>query len=267
MTPLGLIAGGGDLPVALARHCRAADRPVFIVRLAGFADPPLRDFPGVDLPLGALGAAIKALRSAGCQEVAFAGLVRKPDFGALRVDGRGLRALPRVIAAARRGDDALLRALADEFAREGFTLVGAETVTQSLTLTSGRLGALDAPEALSPDIDRAFAVARAIGRLDVGQAAVCAAGRILAVEAADGTDAMLRRLMGRGRGGVLAKAPKPGQDRRIDLPVVGPRTVRLAAEAGLAGIAGEAGQVLVLDRDGVIAAADAAGLFVIGVAP
>ncbi|MEO8926491.1 MAG: UDP-2,3-diacylglucosamine diphosphatase LpxI [Caulobacteraceae bacterium] len=271
---LGLIAGGGALPVSLARHCRAAGRSVFVVRLRGFAAPDLDAFDGVDVGIAELGKAMAALRQARCDSVCFAGIVDRPDFKDLKPDLRGLAALPGVIAAARQGDDGLLTFLIGEFEREGFAVEGAHEV-MALTLEVGALGGhAPGPEHL-PDIARAMEAARAIGALDIGQGAVCCDGLVLALEAQEGTDAMLARVASlpeaiRGtpdrRRGVLAKACKPGQDTRVDLPTIGPRTVRRAAAAGLAGVAGEAGLILLLDREETIAAADELGLFLIGVA-
>ncbi|MBE7217830.1 MAG: UDP-2,3-diacylglucosamine diphosphatase LpxI [Caulobacteraceae bacterium] len=267
---LGLIAGGGDLPVALAARCTAAGRPVFVVRLRGFADPAaLSAFPGADAGLAELGRCLELLRAAGCTSVCFAGDVARPDFAALKPDWRGLRELPGAVAAARRGDDALLRFVLSMFEREGFRVEGAHEVDAALTLPSGALGRLPLPPACEEDAALALRTARAIGALDIGQGAVAAHGVVLAVEAQEGTDAMLRRVAGlpaalRAVGGVLAKAPKPMQERRVDLPTLGAATVRAAAAAGLAGIVGEAGGVLVLDRAGLAAAADELGLFVWG---
>jgi DUF1009 family protein len=273
MVKLGLIAGGGALPVRLAQHCRTVGRPVFVLRLAGFADEALKTFEGASAGLGELGRGVALLRAAGCASVCFAGKVERPNLVALRPDLRGLKALPGVIAAAAQGDDALLRALVGEFESEGFAVEGAHEVMRSLTLAAGPLGRwTPAPDHL-PDIDRAMEAARAIGRLDVGQGAVACGGLVLALEAQEGTDAMLERVAGlpaslRGaqdaRRGVLAKASKPAQEIRIDLPTIGPETVRRAAQAGLAGIAGEADRVLLVDRAEIVRLADEAGVFVFG---
>jgi DUF1009 family protein len=273
---LGLIAGGGPLPIALAQRCRAAGRPLFVLRLKGFAGPGLEDFEGAEAGVAEFGKVFELLRRSGCEAVCFAGVVARPDFAALKPDLRGLKALPGALAAARRGDDALMRYLLGEFEKEGFAVEGAQAVDAGLTLGEGSLGAVAPGPDDAADIARALGVARAVGALDIGQAAVVVDGLVLAVEAQEGTEAMLRRcaeLPAALRGspghwkGVVAKAPKPIQERRIDLPVIGPETVERAAAAGLAGIAGEAGGVLVVDRARMVEAADRLGLFVIGVAP
>lgn len=276
MARLGLIAGGGGLPLEIAEHCRRVGRPVFVIRLKGFAEPALAGFDGADVGLAELGKCIKALKRAACEAVCLAGRVTRPDFATLAPDLRGLTALPAVIAAARRGDDALLRFLLGEFEKEGFAVEGAETVMRELSLSTGPLGRhTPSPEQLA-DAERALEVARAIGRLDIGQGAVVCDGLVLAVEAQEGTDAMLARVAAlpaelRGhageRRGVLAKAPKPIQETRVDLPTMGLATVRAAAGAGLAGVVGEAGRLLVLDRSEVVALADELGLFILGVEP
>lgn len=276
MDKLGLIAGGGSLPDQLANHCRRAGRDYFIIRLKGFADPALASHPSAEAGMAQLGKCFKLLRKEGCKAVCFAGNVERPDFSKLMPDMRGLAALPAVISAARKGDDALLRAVVGEFEKEGFIVEGAHEVEGGLTLSAGPLGRhTPAPEHQS-DIERALQIAREIGRMDVGQGAVVCDGLVLAVEAQEGTDAMLRRVAElpeaiRGTPeapcGVLAKAAKPIQETRIDLPTIGVATVQRAARAGLAGIVGAAGQVLVVNRAEVVRLADEMGLFVLGVEP
>jgi DUF1009 family protein len=275
-TPLGLVAGGGGLPRQVAKACLAAGRPLFVVRLKGFADPEMADFPGMDAGLGEFGKVFTALKREHCSSVCFAGAVKRPDFTRLKPDLRGLTAMPGLMAAARRGDDAVLRRVLWEFEREGFEIEGVHSAVNGMTMSEGAMGTLRPEARHAEDITRALQVARGIGELDIGQGAVVADGLVLAVEAQEGTDAMLARVAGlpaeiRGtaelRVGVLAKAPKPIQDRRVDLPTIGVTTVRNAAAAGLAGIVGEAGAVLVVDREEVIAEADALGLFVYGSPP
>jgi hypothetical protein len=274
MNKLGLIAGGGALPIEIANACREADRPLFVIRLRGFADPALQAFDGVDSGLAEMGKGFKALKQAGCRAVCFAGIVKRPDFSALMPDLRGLASLPGAILAARHGDDALLRYMVKEFEKEGFLIEGAHEVGAGLALGEGPLGRVVPGKSHKADIERALAVARAVGRLDIGQGAVVARGLVLAVEAQEGTDAMLARcadLPAELRGtpeapcGVLAKTPKPIQERRVDMPTIGVATVMAAAKAGLAGIVGESGALLVVDRQAVIQRADDLGLFVVGV--
>lgn len=272
---LGLIAGGGDLPLQIARHCQETGRPLFVVRLRGFADPSMEAFPGEVVGLAEVGRCIRVLKAAGCESICLAGNVARPDFAALKPDLRGMAMLPRLVLEARKGDDALLRAVLDEFRKEGFAIEGAHEARSDLVLPVGPLGRQAPTPAQQADIRRALEVARWIGEIDIGQGAVVCDGLVLAVEAQEGTDAMLRRVAeevapalrgeaGRRRG-VLAKAPKPIQETRVDLPTLGPATVRGAARAGLAGIVGEAGRTLVLEREAVIALADELGLFVFGV--
>jgi UDP-2,3-diacylglucosamine hydrolase len=274
MDKLGLIAGGGDLPRRLAEGCVAAGRSLFVVRLKGFAEADMVEFPSVEAGIAEIGKVMDALKAAGAVSVCFAGNVARPDLSKLKPDLRGLRVLPGAIAAARKGDDALLRFLLAEF--EGFRIEGAHEVEASLTLNPGALGAISPGAAALDDIAHALKIARAIGALDIGQGAVVVDGLVLAVEAQEGTDGMLERvrhlpaaLKGEAdaRRGVLAKCPKPIQELRVDLPTIGVATVEAVAACGLAGIVGEAGRMLVMDRAGVIAAADRLGLFVYGVAP
>jgi DUF1009 family protein len=232
-------------------------------------------FPGEDCGLGEAGKIIDALRREGCEQVTLAGVVRRPSFRSLKLDGRGAALLPRVLAAATRGDGALLNLLVAELGAEGFRVVGAEEALGELAATAGVMGA-HAPSADDlADMRKAAALIAALGPFDAGQGAVVAGGLVLAVEAAEGTDAMLARCAAapvpqgaaRSARGVLVKRPKPGQDRRIDLPTLGVETVRRAHAAGLAGIAVEAGAALIVDADETIAEADRLSLFLYGFAP
>jgi DUF1009 family protein len=271
--PLGMIAGGGNLPVRIATECRQSGRPVFVARIKGLADPALADYPGADFGLGEMGARFAALKAAGCEEVVFAGLVKRPDFKTLKLDARAALMLPRVLAAARKGDDALLRVLVEECEKEGFRVRAAEDVARSLAAAAGPLGAHVPDAAALADIAKGATVAAALGQWDVAQGAVVCDGLVLALEAAEGTDAMLARVAAlpqdiRGAPGalrgVLIKRAKPIQERRIDLPTIGLATIEGAARAGLAGVAIEAGGALIVDRAALIARADALGLFVFG---
>lgn len=275
MKKLGLIAGGGGLPKLLAERCRQAGRPFHVIRLRGFADPELAAYEGVEAGIAELGRCFTALRQGGCEAVCLAGVVSRPDFNSLKPDLRGMRSLPGAIAAARRGDDALLRFVLGEFEREGFMIEAAQEVDRELTLQLGPLGSVTSTAAHAEDKAQAIRVAKVLGEFDIGQAAVVVDGVVLAVEAQEGTDAMLRRcaelpreLRGTAgaRRGVLAKWPKPIQDRRIDLPTIGERTIELAAEAGLSGLVGEVCGLILIDRDAVVAQADSLGLFVEGIA-
>ncbi len=271
---LGLVAGGGDLPVRVAARCEAEARELFVVRLKGFASDTLARFEGIESGLGEFGRTLAALNGAGCREVCFAGTVNRPDFSQLRPDLKGATVLPGLIKAATRGDDALLRQVLSVFEAEGFTIVGADDLLGGDTLGEGALGRIRPRADQLDDIAKALQVARVAGEMDIGQGAVVCRGLVLAVEAQEGTDAMLERvaalpeaLRGRdgARAGVLVKAPKPVQDRRVDLPVIGVRTLENAARAGLAGIAGEAGGLIVIEPEAVREAADRLGLFVAGV--
>jgi DUF1009 family protein len=269
---LGLIAGGGDLPARVAEACAADGRLGLVVALKGFADP--ERFEGaVERGLGQFGKVIEDLRAAGCDAVCFAGIVTRPDFRALVPDWGGAKLLPKAVAAAVKGDDALLRVIVGGFEDAGFRVVGAQEVCEGLLAAAGPVGALSPDEAQLADARKALEIAAATGALDIGQGAVVCEGLVLAVEAQEGTDLMLARVAAlpealrgtsQARRGALAKRPKPQQERRIDLPVIGVSTVQGAARAGLAGIAVPAGGALILGRDAVAEAADAAGLYVIG---
>jgi DUF1009 family protein len=271
---LGLIAGGGDLPQTIAARCEAEGRALFVVRLAGFADPHMTRWPGAEFGMAEIGHILKALKAAGCDTVCLAGNVARPDFKKLRPDLKGASLLPGIVAAATRGDDALLRKILSIFEDEGYAVEGADDILGGETLGRGALGRIKPTPAQMADLKKALHVAEKAGELDIGQGAVVVDGLVLAVEAQEGTDAMLTRVAGlpadlRGAPtapkGALGKAPKPIQDLRVDMPVIGPRTIALAAEAGLAGVGGVSGKLILIDRKAIIAAAEGLGLFVWGV--
>ena len=268
---LGIIAGGGQLPVQVAAAARAAGRRVFIVGLDGHADPTvLAPWPHEILRIGAAGRILASLRENGCQDLVMIGPVRRPSLLDLRPDVEGARILARLGRAIFFGDDGLLAALIKMFAEEGFRVIGAHEVMQGVIAPRGVLTHV-APDAQAmADIRRGIQVARLLGTADVGQGCVVQQGLVLAIEAIEGTDAMLTRSAGLRRdgvGGVLVKLVKPGQDKRADLPTIGPETVRHVAAAGLRGLAFEAGATILAERDACLAAADSAGLFLLGLDP
>ncbi len=273
MATLGLIAGIGDLPVAIAENAMATGQGIFVLRIRGFEDPRLASYPGAVMGLGEVGGALSALRAAGCRDVVFAGNVSRPNFSDLRLDLKGASLLPRVLAASRQGDDALLRILVEEFERNGFNVIGSDAAHAELLAPAGVIAGQAPTESQMADVAFAARVAAATGALDIGQACIVCDGLVLAVEAQEGTDEMLRRCARlpeaiRGtphaRRGVILKRPKPAQERRIDLPTTGVSTIELAAAAGLAGLALEAQGALMLNRPAMIDAATRHDLFIFG---
>jgi UDP-2,3-diacylglucosamine hydrolase len=268
---LGILAGGGPFPGRVAEAARAAGREVFIVGFEDFAEPAvIGAYPHAYARLGAAGKILALLRTYHCRDLVLVGPVRRPSLLDLRPDAEGARILARVGRAMFGGDDGLLAAVVRVLGEEGFRVLGAhEILTQAL----GPLGLLSrtAPDAAAmADIARGITVVRALGQVDVGQGCIVQQGIVLAVEAIEGTDQMLARagdLARPGHGGVLVKLVKPGQERRADLPTIGPRTIAAAAAAGLRGIAFEAGGTLLTDRAQCRAEADRTGLFLLGIDP
>lgn len=265
---LGILAGRGELPARLVSTCRAVGRPFFVVAFTGETDPAtVADAPHAWSEATQVGRILGLLREAGCQELCLIGPVGRPDLAHLIPDWQGIKLLPRIAQALRRGDDAVMAVLVGFLEEEGFRVVGAEAVASGLAAPAGALGRLRPSPEDRADIARGVEVVRALGRLDIGQAAVVRQGRVLAVEAAEGTDALLARLVAwrpTTPSGVLVKLPKPGQERRADLPTIGLPTLAGAIAAGLAGIACEAGGALLTDRQALATEADAGGVFLYG---
>ena len=274
--PLAMICGGGSLPLAVADSVTARGRKVLLFPLRGFADPEaFAQRPHTWVHLGQFGTVARVARTQGCRDIVCLGSVVRPTLRQLRPDFFTLKVLPQVARAFRGGDDHLLSSVGRVIEKHGFHLLGAHEVAPEILVPKGRMARGEPTERDRADMALGFDYLRAAGPFDVGQAVVVANLHVLAVEAAEGTDQMLTRvaqLRASGRiktpkgSGVLVKAPKPAQDRRFDLPSLGPKTIEGAARAGLAGIAVAAGETIIAEPEALIAAADAAGLFVVGVA-
>ena len=268
---LGIIAGGGALPQRIIDSCQERSSAFFVIRLSGWAEPALAAYPGENCGVGEIGKMFRALKQEECDAVVFAGSIKRPNFKDIKPDLRGAALMSKVIAAATKGDGALLGVMVDAVEAEGFKVLGAEETMAGLEAPVGVLGSVTPDTEDLRDIRKAASVIDALGPFDVGQAAVVSKGLVVAIEAAEGTQGVLQRcadlpetIKGGARAGVLVKRPKPEQEMRIDLPVIGPETIRQACEAGLCGIAVEAGRALIIDQEVVAEQADAAGLFVYG---
>jgi DUF1009 family protein len=274
-SPLALVCGGGTLPLAVADIVAARGRKVVLFPMRGAADPG--DFAGRPhhwMYLGQLGKFFRLARSAGCRDIVLLGSVVRPSIWQIHPDWKALVLLPQILAAFRGGDNHLISGVARMMEQQGFRLFGAHEIAPEILLPEGQLGRAQPSEAERADIALGMEYLAAAGPFDVGQAVVVAGKHILAVEAIEGTDEMLARvaelrLNGRLRAavgnGVLVKAPKPDQDRRFDLPSIGPRTVERVAKAGLAGIAVAADSTIVAEPERLVQAADRANIFVVGV--
>ncbi len=268
---LGIIAGQGSLPTAVAEAALRAGQDVHILGLEGCAGPEIRRFPHSFFRMEQIRRMFSILRREKCGEVVFIGGVKRPDLGKIRPDLGLVLALPFIIKLTFGGDDHLLSRIIDYIEGKGFVVKGAHQIAPELLCEEGVLGRYRPGRGDVADITTGLRVVQRMGDLDIGQGAVVARSHILAVEAAEGTDAMLTRCRNIKqwglfrRSGVLVKCPKPGQELRIDMPTIGPDTVERAARAGLRGIAVAAGQTLIADRAALIAAADHHKMFVQGI--
>jgi DUF1009 family protein len=272
--PLTIVAGGGSVPVQVARAAAASGRKVLIVGIEGEADPQIAEFPHEWLSWGAIGRIDGIIQAHGGRDIVLIGGVKhRPDFKSIKFDFKTLGIVPELLAIAARGDSDLLTGVVKFFETRGYHIVGAHEVLGDLVVKPGAIGARSPSKSEQRDAELALKAARGIGGLDAGQAAIVLNGRIVALEAAEGTDemvervAMLRqagRIKWKDRAGVLAKCAKPQQDLRVDMPAIGPHTIDVVAAAGLAGIVVEAGRVMIVDRAETIRRAEAAGLFVLG---
>jgi UDP-2,3-diacylglucosamine hydrolase len=272
--PIGLIAAGGVMPFAVADSLIARGIDPVLFALKGACDPVrVARFRHHWIAVGQVGRAVKLFRAENCRDLVFIGTLVRPALSEIRLDWTTLRVIAHLAAAFRGGDDHLLSGIGRILEQDGFRMVGIKDVAPDLLMPEGSLTRKSPDTEATADIARGRDVLRALSPFDIGQAAVVIDGHVVGVEDIEGTDGLLARvarLRGEGRirakaaRGVLVKAPKSGQDLRFDLPTMGPRTVEGAASAGLAGIAIVAGNTIVVEPQAMIAAADAAGLFVTG---
>ncbi|MDR3420482.1 MAG: UDP-2,3-diacylglucosamine diphosphatase LpxI [Xanthobacteraceae bacterium] len=272
--PLAIVCGGGSFPGAVAEAItRRGRRPVmFAVR--GWANPEVVErYAHHWIAIGQVGRFFRLARAENCREALFIGTLLRPPITQIRLDWKSILLLPQVIRLFHGGDDRLLSGVAGLIEQGGLRMIGVKDVAPEIIVPEGILGRLQPSERDRADIAHGLKVIAALGRFDVGQAAVVANNHVLAVEAAEGTDNLLLRiakLRRQGRvttpagTGVLVKAPKPGQDHRFDLPAIGPQTVENVARAGLAGLAVVAGSTIIAEPELVIAAADRAKIFFVG---
>jgi DUF1009 family protein len=273
-SPVGVIAGGGTMPFAVADSLTARGIAPVVFALRGNCDPvAVARFRHHWISVGQLGRATKLFREEGCRDLIFIGTLLRPALSEIRLDWGTLRVLGNVMRAFRGGDDHLLSGVGRILEQDGFRMVGIRDVAPDILIPAGRIARATPDSAATADIARGQEVLRALGPFDIGQAVVVIDGHVVAVEDIEGTDGLLARVArlraeGRIRAktgrGVLVKAPKSGQDLRFDLPTVGPKTIEGAANAGLAGIAIIAGYTIAAESQTMIEAADRQGLFIQG---
>jgi DUF1009 family protein len=276
-SPVGLIAAGGAMPFAVADSLAVrGTRPVLFAIRGACDATKVERFRHHWISIGQLGRATRLFREEGCGELIFIGSLVRPALSEIRFDVGTLRAIPQIWASFRGGDDHLLSGIGRIFEGQGFRMVGIKDVAPDLLMPEGNVTGVRPDERSQADIAKGREVLRALSPFDIGQAVVVIDGHVVGVEDIEGTDGLLARIarlreQGRIRApagrGVLVKAPKAGQDLRYDLPTVGPRTLEGAASAKLAGIAVAAGNAIVAEPQAMIAAADKAGLFIMGMAP
>ena len=268
---IAILAGGGDLPAVVLEACRMRGVEAFIVAFEGHTDP---DFvygrAHLWTRLGAVGTILKTLKSHNISDIVMIGKVRRPSLAELRPDMKAAAFFAKAGFKALGGDDSLLKALRAYLEEEGLRIHGAHTLARGLLAPKGLVGKVKPIESDMASIKRGVDVLKGMASLDIGQAVVVQEGLVLGVEAAEGTDALIERCGGlkrAGRGGILVKLAKDGQDEDMDLPTIGPRTIELAVQAGLSGIAFHAERSLLLKKEEVEEIANQHKLFVVGINP
>jgi DUF1009 family protein len=272
--PLGLVSFGGSLPLALAKTLQAAGTGFHCIFMEGITDPGLRAYPHTPIRFFQVGKMLDGLRKAGCESIVFVGQLFRPNIFKMRFDFTTLRHLPVFLHARAGGDDAVLKKVTRAYEHEGFRVLSLKDVAPTLVAQSGQMGRHGLSSQMQSDAAFGMRSMHAFGKYDVGQAIIVDRRRVIAVEAVEGTDEMLRRVEGlRGtvrypaprRSGVLVKAAKPQQHLRDDMPVIGINTVRNAIAAGLEAIAIESGRVVTADLPDMVALANEHQLAIVGV--
>lgn len=265
---VGIIAGRGDLPLKLAMNLQNRGQSPYLLLVKGEADPDqYSSFPHDIIPVTKIGRFLKVLKRENCKRVTLVGPVARPDFKNILPDMEGIKLLGRITSAASKGDDGLMRAITGFVEERGFKIVGAHELEQDLLSAEGVLGKINPTEHDFKDIEKGKDVIVTLGRFDIGQAVIVRDQYVLGIEAAEGTEGLIRRcseFKWDYAAGTLIKQSKPGQDLRADMPTIGIDTVKQAHEAGLKGIAIEAGRSQIVDRERTIQTADELGLFIFG---
>lgn len=269
----GVVAGSGQIPVKLCAKLSAEGNPPIVFMLEGEADEALAQYEHFAASPARIGDVVSTAKGLGVTHIVMVGGVhRRPLLREFRPDLFTLKLLPRVLAALRMGDDAILAQIVTGLEERGLSVVGVHELMPDIVAEAGAMGRVKPSKAEADSLQAGMHAALTLGSLDAGQAVIVLGKRIVALEGAEGTDAMIQRVaelkasgrLADKRGGVLVKLAKPGQELRVDMPTIGVQTVRNAAKAKLAGIGVQAGQTLIVERQAVAQAADEAGLFIIG---
>lgn len=279
--PLCIIAGSGLLPHHIVTQCQGRGESYIMLALDGMADGNwLQDIPHRRIPLGKIVTALRELRSQGVSRIVLAGGVKKPKWRSWMPDRYTAMAAARIFSRSwsskGQGDDQLLRVLIKELEDMGFTVLSPQSLGQGLLAEEKVYGRHKPSRQDYTDIHMGMRAARSLGAFDIGQAVIVHRQRIIGVEAAEGTDALIRRCAGlleegfsdsKSGCGILVKTSKPEQEPRVDLPCVGEKTVRQCVKANLRGMVIEAGYTLMLDKDKMVKLADRHGLFIVATPP
>ncbi len=271
--PLAIIAGNGRLPLLIAEKLKARSQPIFIIGIRGEADEAIEKFPHEWCGWEQIGHIFKTIKQHNISNIVLAGgVVGRPELKLHKLDWGAIRTLPGLLAALMGGDNQILTGVISEIEKRGFTVCNVAELLPDMTVQPGVNTLAKPKSAQQKQIAEGYAVTRAMGQFDIGQACVVVGSRAVAVEGAEGTDAMLRRVsemreigrLPKRRGGVLIKAVKPGQDERADLPAIGPDTILSVYEAGLLGIGVEAGKTLIIDQQETLQLAKRHSVFIFG---
>ena len=271
---LAIVAGSGALPLQLAEHCQSIGRSYKIIRFNGTQLDWASNHPVISAEFEKPKSLFSAIRKAGCKQIVFAGAIQRPKLNPLKFDLAFLKFAPTLLPALKKGDDTTLRLIASLFESEGFKIISAHQILDQLMVPKGILTRIHPSLGSQLDIERGFSILNIMAEADVGQACIVGQGLCLGIETVQGSDYLISNV-GTAKGnyledikgcnGVFIKAPKVGQDTRLDTPTIGPVTIQSVYDAGLSGIAIKENSVQILEKDACVKLANNLELFIVSV--
>ena len=266
---IGIILGSGNLPYKIVSCCKKTQKNFFLLAFYDQTPPDLvKDYPHEWVNLGEINKAFSILKAQNVTDVVFCGKINRPSFSSLKLDKRGASMMAK-LALRGMGDDAVLKAIIQEIEKDGFSFLGVQEILKDLFVAEGLLTELAPSENDLNNIEKGRSVLNSLSKEDVGQGVVIQEGRIIGIEAAEGTDALIKRsyaLTQTGLPPVFVKLKKLHQEDRADLPVIGTDTIMHLKEAGFAGLAIQADNTILIDKLAIIEKANALKLFIVAIA-
>ena len=269
---LGIIAGEGEMPITVMKSAVLKKIPFVVLNISKRKIRRKSNIKVINLTVGEIGKGIDFLKKHKCQKIVFAGKPNRPKFSELKIDYKGLKYLPKIMSSLKIGDSAIFSSIINIFESQGFQVIAPQDIADDLVSKENFLTNKKPNKQDILDIKKGISIMKSIGKFDIGQAIIVSNGLTVAIEGIEGTDLLIKRskiLLDKlgsksKKQGVLVKLPKPTQDRRIDLPTIGTRTVKLCQKINISGIAIQSNGTIILEKTKTIKSANQKGLFLFG---